>query len=333
MVASSWRKTGRGESALVKRSAIKSITLMWIALFMLAACTSVFAQDPGLPPTNLGLANVYDGIAGKPGFLYQGYAQYFQTHALNDGFGNNTHNNLKVNSLLQMNQLIYLSPVHVFGGNLGFTVLVPFVQIDASNLHNIAPTVNPGVLGDIISGTAIQWSDRKLFDMPFSHRIELDVNVPVGNYNESYNINPSAHFWAYGVYHAFTLMVNKKLSISSRNQFNYNAGFIGSKVKTGAYYNGNYSVDYSILSRLKVEAAAYYLTQFTQDSYDGNHHYFAEQYGINNTKERVFGYGPGLAYFAPNGVLIEAKVFFEADARNRLEGNRPTLRVAIPLSK
>jgi hypothetical protein len=304
-----------------------------IVFLVLVERQNLFAQDPVLPPTNLGLANVYDGIAGKPGFVYQGYAQYFQAHHIKDALGNNLPSSLKVNSLLSMNQFIYLSPIRVLGGNLGFTVLVPIVQISSSNLNGAAPTANPGVLGDIVQGTAIQWSDHKLFGKPFSHRVEFDINIPVGDFDSRYNISPSSHVWAYGVYHAFTLMLNDKMSISSRNQFNYNSHFIGTKAKAGAYYNGNYSVDFTIVKSLKIEAAAYYLTQLTQDSYDGNSHYYQEQYGINNTKERVFGYGPGVAYFAPNGVLIEAKVFFETAARNRFEGSRPTLRIAIPLSK
>lgn len=315
-----------------KFSGFLKCTLCFLVLTVLGN-NLLYAQDPGLPPTNLGLANVYDGIAGKPGFVYQGYAQLFQAHQLNNGSGDNTHNSLKVNSLLQMNQLIYLSPVKVLGGNLGFTILIPIVQIDASNLNGPAPTVNPAVLGDVIQGTAVQWSDRKLFGRPFSHRVEFDINLPVGNYDSRYNINPSSHLWAYGAYHAFTIMVSNKVSVSSRNQFNYNGNFVGTKSKAGAYYNGNYSVDYSLLQGLKVEAAAYYLTQLNQDKLNGDSHYYLNHAGIDNTKERVFGYGPGIAYFAPNGVLIEAKVFFETAARNRFEGNRPTLRIAIPLSK
>jgi len=240
-----------------------------ISFLFLAKQNGLFAQDPALPPTNLGLANVYDGMAGKPGFVFQGYAQYFQTHRLNNGSGNNTQSNLKVNSLLQMNQLIYLSPIKFLGANLGFTILVPIVQINASNLNGAAPNVNPAVLGDLVQGTALQWSGRKLFGKVFSHRVEFDVNLPVGNYDSRYNINPSPHLWAYSVYHAFTMVLGNRTSLSSRNQFNYNANFIGTKARAGAYYNGNYSIDYTISPGFKIEAAAYYLTQINQDSYDG----------------------------------------------------------------
>ena len=294
---------------------------------------SAFGQDPALPPTNLGMANVYDGIAGKPGLLYQGYVQVFDTkHVMNEA-GAKVPSAVKVNSVLAMNQLIWLTPVKVAGGNLAFTVLMPVVQINSSNLTGLAPTVNPGVLGDIVEGTAIQWSDKKFLGLSFSHRIELDVTLPVGSYDNRYDINTSSHLYAFGLYHAFTLFLNDKISISSRNEFNYNSHVIGQEAKPGSFYNGNYSVDYSILKSLKLEAAAYYLTQFNEDSYGGNSHYYFDQYGIANTKERVLGIGPGLAYFAPNGVLIEAKMFFETQARNRLDGDRPTLRIAIPLSR
>lgn len=291
------------------------------------------AQDPALPPTNLGLANVFDGIAGKPGFIYQGYVQAFQTKGVYDQHGKKSPGDLKINSLVTLHQLIYLSPVKVLNGNLGFTVIVPVAQVVASNTSGGAPSTNPKVWGDVITGTAVQWSDKKLFGKPFSHRMELDVSLPAGAYSSAYAINPSAHLYTFGLYHAFTLMLNKKVSISSRNQINYNTHVIGTKQQPGSFYNGNYAADYSILPGLKVELAGYFLYQLNQDRYDGSSKYYATQYGIYNTKERVLGYGPGLAYFFPHGGLMELKCFFETAARNRASGYRPTLRVAIPLTK
>jgi hypothetical protein len=307
---------------------------MSLLLVLVTAVTvDVRAQDPVLPPTNLGLANVYDGVAGKPGFIFQSYSQVFQTRAFYDQAGRKSTSDLKVNSLLQLNQLVYLSPVKVLGGNLGFTVLVPIVQINSSSASGPAPTTNPAVLGDPLLGTAIQWSDRKLLGKPFSHRLEFDVNVPIGNFDSRYIINPSAHLWNYEMYYALTIMLNKRISVSSRNQLNYNSHFIGAEDKAGAFYNGNYSIDYSVLPAFKVEAVAYYLKQLNQDSYGGDNHYYQDQFGIYDTKERVFGYGPGIAYFSPRGILFEGKMFFETAAQNRSAGTRPTLRIAVPLSK
>lgn len=322
----------RSNSFTEKGTGISLKKLKVIFWFALLAPFGAYAQDPILPSTNLGLANAYDGFA-RPGFIYQGFAQYFQTQNLYDNRGNKIGSDLKINSLLMMNQMIYVSSVKVLNGNLAFTVLIPIVQISSSSLNSPAPSVNPGVLGDVIQGTAIQWSGRKLFGKPFSHRAEFDFSLPIGAYDSRYNVNPSAHLWNYEVYHAFTIILNDKISISARNQLNYNAHVIGTRAKPGAFYNGNYSVDYGLFKNFKVEAVAYYLTQLNQDSFDGHSHYYQETYGLNTTKEHVLGYGPGLVLLTPNGVLIEAKIFFETDIQNRFSGNRPTLRLTIPLSK
>jgi hypothetical protein len=312
-------------------------TLLRPAFLLLLMVTTfagnVRAQDPVLPGTNLGLANVYDGFAGKPGFYFQGYAQAFHTSAFYDQAGNKSPSDLKINSILMMNQFLYLTPKKVLGGYLAFTVLVPFVQITSSSISSPAPSVNPGIIGDPIVGTAVQWSNRKLFGKQFAHRLEFDVSIPAGNYDSRYNINPSAHLWNYEAYYTFTVMLNKKISVSSRVQLNYNEHVIGTQDKPGAFYNGNYSIDYSFLPSFKIEAVAYSLQQFNQDTHGGDSHYYQDQFGIYNTKERVLGYGPGIVYFAPNGVLVEAKMFFETAVQNRLAGTRPTVRLVIPLTK
>lgn len=309
------------------------IRLTLPVVLIIAVTATVYAQDPVLPATNLGLANIFDGKAGKPGVVYQGFVQAFQTHALYDQKGNRTTSDLKVNSVLLMNQFLTVTPVKVLNGNLCFTILVPIVQVNTSNVNGPAPAASPSALGDPIFGAAIQWSDRKLFQKPFSHRLEFDVSTAWGNYDSRYAINPSAHLWTYITYYAFTITLNKQLSVSSRNELNYNSHIIDAKDKPGAFYNGNYSVEYSILPAIKLEAVAYYLQQINQDSYGGDHHYYQDHFGISNTKEKVLGLGPGLAYFTPHGVFFETKVFFETDAKNRFAGTRTSLRVTIPLSK
>ena len=307
--------------------------LIWSIIILSMACSAkAFAQDPVLPATNLGMANVFDGMGGKPGFVYQGYVQVFQTRKVYGDQGQDTHSDLKINSIVQINQLLYQTPIKVFGGELAFMLMLPVVQINASNSGGPSPSVNSSVLGDVIQGTAVQWSGKKLFGKPFSHRAELTVALPVGSYDKKYNINASSHAYTIGASHAFTLMVNDKVSISSRNQFNYNTRVIGQMAKAGAFYNGNYALDYAVLPNLRVEAVGYLLAQLNQDSYDGNNNYYQQQFGIDDTRERVLGFGPGLAYFTKGGALIEAKAFFETAGKNRVIGYRPTVRIAIPLN-
>jgi hypothetical protein len=313
-------------SAIIKRALLHLV-------FFVTVIANVCAQDPALPATNLGLANVFDGVAGKPGFFYQGFAQIFQTRAYYDQNGTKSPSGLKVNLLAQINQLLYLSPVKTLGGSFGFMIFVPLIQINSTNATGPALTTNPSVLGDPIVGPVVQWSNKKFLGKSFSHRVELDVSIPLGDYSRHYNINPSSHFWNYEAYYSFTMMLNKKISVSNRHQFNYNSHIIGAKDKPGAFYNGNYSIDVAVSPSVRIAAVAYFLQQFNQDSYDGDHHYYQNQFGINNTKERILGLGPGITYFTPHGVFFEAKAFFETAAKNRFSGTRPTLRILVPLSK
>jgi hypothetical protein len=310
---------------------LKRISLQLV--LVTAITINVRAQDPVLPSTNLGNANVFDGVAGKPGFAYQNFVQVFRTHSYYDQDGRKSPSDLKVNLLVQMNQLLYMSQVKILGGNLSFMVLVPIVQISSTSASGPAPTANPSVLGDPVLGAAVQWSDKKLFGKTLSHRAEVDLRVPAGSYSKRYNINPSAHLWDYQAYYSFTMMLNKKFSISNRHQFNYSSHIIDAKDKPGAFYNGNYSIDYAVSPSVRIAAVAYFLQQFNEDSYDGNNNYYRDQYAIHDTKERVLGLGPGITYSTPHGVFFEAKTFFETAAKNRSAGVRPTLRIAIPLSK
>jgi len=308
-------------------SFIKAYSFFTVLFFSIVR---VHAQDPSLPPSNLGLANIYDGIAGKPGFVYVNYSQVYQTNQINNALGNNSHSDLKVNSLLSMHQFIYLTPVKILGGNLGFTVLVPVVKLSVTSKSGDAPSFNPSALGDVVIGTALQWSNKTLFNKSFSHRAEFDISSPSGSYDKDYTVNPSAHLFTISLYHALTFIMNEKISISGRNQLNYNTRIINTPVKPGAFYNGNYSLEYALDKKWHVEAIGYLLAQLTQDSYNGNYNYYKDNYDIPTTKQHVIGFGPGLAYSGNSGLLIEAKVFFETAAQNTTQGTRSTLRLAIP---
>lgn len=74
-----------------------------------------------------------------------------------------------------------------------------------------------------------------------------------------------------------------------------------------------------------MEIAGYYLYQFEQDSNDGDHQYFQENFGISDTREKVFALGPGFGRITSSGLFIEIKALKEYGAKNRAEGIRATL--------
>lgn len=287
------------------------------------------AQDPALPATNLGLANIQDACSPGPGLYYIHYLQVYNPSGVNDAAGRPLQRT-KVSSLLSMHQFIYELPVQVARGDLGFSLLIPVVKLSAGKGPDQL-RVNPGVLGGFIFGPFIQWSDKRLGTLPFAHRAELDVAVPAGAYSTDYDVNPSAHFFTFTAYHAFTLSPVKGLSLSARNMLNYNLPKPGTGIRSGLFYNINFSAEQTVYKSLRLALTGYYLKQLVQDSRNGDTHFFQDNFGISDTREQVLGLGPGLSFALKSGLAAELKVFFETAGRNRTEGIRPTFKIAYKL--
>lgn len=303
-----------------------SLILLWLGL----VTPVVFAQDPALPATNLGLANMGDGLSPGPGLYYISYLQAYQTNRFRNSNGSTIGGAPAINSFLSMNQFIYESKIRLAEGNLGFTLLLPLVKISAQDPGKMI-AVNPNLFGGLITGTFVQWSGKKLFNLPYSHRAEVDISSPIGSYNRAYSINPLANHFTLSAYYTFTLSLGSRLELSSRNQVNYNFQAIDTKAQAGAFVNSNFSFGYMPLKSLQLAFVGYYLKQLDQDAYHGNHQYYQDLYGIPDTREQVLGIGPGISFLTKNQLALEAKVFFERAALNRSEGVRSTLRIAYKL--
>ncbi|MET3981865.1 hypothetical protein ABIB62_004481 [Mucilaginibacter sp. UYP25] len=232
-----------------------------------------------------------------------------------------------------MTQIIYTTKQVVTDGLLGFTFLVTNVKISASGTTGSLPAVNPGLLGDIIVGSSVQWSDRHIFNMNYSSRFETDLTLPTGAFDRKYQINSGSHLVTITSYYAFTLSPSARFAISMRHMVSYNFKDIDTDTRRGASYNANYAFEFELAKNLRLELAGYYIFQLFQDSKNGDSHYYQDRYGILTTKERAFAYGPGFSYVTPKGLLIELKSMWETASRNRPEGVRSALLMAYKLYK
>lgn len=291
-----------------------------------------YAQDPVLPPTNLGMTNIGDGLAPPPGLYYNGYIQVFQPKNTYGPNGEKLAEGVKLNTLLSMQQLVYISKIKAFSGQIYFTSLLPLVSITTGATDRPLPSINKGLIGDLTFGSGIQWYDKGLFGKILWHRAEIDVTLPSGAFRKDCQVNASAHLYTFSAYYSLSLFLSRKIIFSSRNQLNYNSNIIGTNIRPGAFYNGNYSVQYNIGKRLTAAIIGYLLNQFRQDSFNGDHNYYLMGHNVNDTREKVWALGPALRYTASGGPMIEANIAFETGARNRWSGTRPTLRVSMPIN-
>jgi len=301
----------------------------------LFAATPAQAQDPAQPPTNFALTSALDGAPPAPGLYWFEYLQYYDAPAIKNGQGNDI-GTASVNSLLFMQQLAYISPVRVLGGHLGGTTLIPIVTINTDG--GVGPngavplTRNKSVFGDIVVGPLIQWFDKRLFQRPFFHRLEVDFLLPVGSHDDTKLVNPSSGFLTIEPHYTFTLFLTDKLTTTQRHHFTYNFEDSDTNLRTGAMYHANYALNYNVWKTLRLGVTGYYIRQLAEDTADGSSSFFETQFGIRNTKEQAFAIGPNVCFITPGGIFLEASTVFETAVENRPSGTRATLRVNVPLS-
>ena len=315
---------------LLKLREMKRKTLIFISACLFGV-NSVFGQDPRLPSVNLGLTNMQAGNSRPPGWYYAQYVQVYQPGKVMNSAGNELQGAPLLSSLVTLQQVVYISNKKLASGNLVFTLLLPVSKTSVQNSGNSLPNINPNPFGDLVAGAFIQWYDKHFFGLPLAHRFGVNAGFPTGGYQSRYDVNPGAHRYRLIPNYQLTLTPVKQVALSIKNNFYYSFEEIGSANRLAIAYNLNYALEFPIADRLVLEAVGYYLTQLGQDSYNGDTKYYLDHYGISDTRERVFGYGPGIGYRAKGGMTLEIKGFWEEGAKNRPEGFRGSLVMSYRL--
>lgn len=272
------------------------------------------------PSVNLGFTSFLDG--GPPagaGWYFAEYVQYYTADTLADG----PPVDPDLDVWVSLNQLLYQSEQPVlWGGTWGLDVIVPVVSIDNAVLPD-----NGSGLGDILVGPYIQWMKMGEAGPKFMHRVELQMLVPTGKYDNTAALNPGSNFFSFNPYWSGTYFFSPKLTASCRLHYLWNAKnsdpFIGlpgspSETQAGQAIHANLSAAYELMpNRLRAGVNAYFFKQISDSEYDGV---------AVAGKEQVFGIGPGLLYSFSQDSHLFCNLYFETGAEYRPEGERINLR-------
>ena len=225
---------------------------------------------------NLGGTSFMDGFGRTdPGFVYQQYFQVEHYNAINDQNGQQVpmFQGTDINSVISLNQLIYVSPYHLLGGALGVDALLPVVDLNAS----FAPT-SPAKLtadrglafGDLTWGAFLQMPPVMADGRPvFAQRFEFDVISPTGQYNHADDINPSSGFWSLNPFWAMTVLPTPNPEFSTRLHYLHNfqnndpAGG-AAPFRAGDAVWANFAASYKMLPTLNLGLNGYYFQQIRE---------------------------------------------------------------------
>jgi len=276
---------------------------------------------------NLGNTSFLDGVAA-PGFLFEMSSSYYRATRIKDSNGNTAPGSTSVDVAAVAPHIAYISPsLTLLGGHIGGELLLPLLY---TNLH-----VGPGLTdhnwaaGDVqFSPFLVQWTGQTLFGMPFFQRFDLLLSAPTGQYHRNALANAGSHAWTVTPYYAFTIMPTEKFEVSARLNYQWTgkntqpASILNAtSVQAGDALSINLSGSYAVSKSLRLGVAAYTLQQLGEDRINGIRQ--------TDSKERVFGAGPGIVYMGSSYQII-LNAYKEFGARNRPEGNKVVLRYLAP---
>jgi anthranilate 1,2-dioxygenase (deaminating, decarboxylating) large subunit len=277
------------------------------------------------PSVNLGFTSFLDGgPPAGPGFYFTEYIQYYTANKLPDLPGPPV-SDPDVDVWVSLNQFIYQSDTAIlFGGKWGLDVIVPLVCIDA-HPGNAVPD-NGGGLGDVLVGPYLQWDPIMGKNGPiFMHRVEFQMLLPTGKYDDDKALNPGSNFFSFNPYWAATFFWSPKLTTSWRLHYLWNDKnndpFVltgADDVQAGQALHLNFATAYEVIpKKLRVGINGYYFQELENTELDGR--------DIPG-KEKVCAIGPGFLWSFSQDAHLFFNAYFEGDADNRPEGERFVLR-------
>lgn len=289
-----------------------------------------------LPSVNLGSTTFLDGgPPAGPGFYFTNYLQYWVADEFKDQDGDAAFPSFadeELTAWINIFQLIYQSDQELlFGGKWGCNFMLPFVSLNMDygvpNTFGFPEDKGSG-FGDLLIGPHLQWGPIMGKNGPIlMHRIELQMILPTGKYDDDKEINPGSNFFSFNPYWSATLFVTPKLTTSIRFHYLWNAknhdpnrGFVNAgDTQAGQAIHFNFTVAYEILPRkFRIGLNTYYLKQISDTEVDGDN--------LADSKEQVLGIGPGVVYHFSQDNHLFLNVYFETEAENRPKGERFNLR-------
>ena len=310
---------------------------MKIKIKLLSVCvlgTGLMGIEPvqayDLPVVNLGLTSFLDGAppAGA-GWYFQEYFQNYSANRFRDQNGKALGlPKQELDYQVAVTQVSYFSDLRLGNATLGMNAVLPFVtSMDVDDgLNNAALKAQSGV-GDLLLGPMIQFDPIMGPDGPrFAHRIELQVNVPTGKYDNKHDINPGANAWSFDPYWAATYWFTPKWTASVRAHYLYNGknndpgpGFgDADDIQAGQALHANFATEYAVTPQLRLGINGYWLKQITDTKIDGHE--------VSGRREKVWAIGPGAMYSFSKDDHVFLNAYFEQDVENRPEGSRLQMR-------
>ncbi|GJE61430.1 SphA family protein [Methylobacterium trifolii] len=276
------------------------------------------------------------GVTPPPGFYFENETYFYQGNlGGNRSFqsGGVVAANVKLDVSANFATPVWVTPAEIFGGNLGFSVTIPF---GTPNVSAGAVLSSPRIdrlvsgrerdaifnVGDIYLASFVGWHSGNVH---WSTTV-LGV-VPSGSYENGQLSNISLNRPALDLSAALTYLdpvLGYELSVVPGITFNWINP--ATQYRTGTEFHLEWSASKYLSQQLSVGIVGYFYDQVTGDSGRGDR--------IGPFKGRVTALGGQIGYTFKVGeipVSTNVRVLREFDVTNRFEGTATYLAISAPL--
>lgn len=241
--------------------------------------------------------------------------------------------NVSSQTWLNLSSPIWITPVNLLGGSLGFSATIPVgtPKIDATLLVN-SPRFGP--LGRSVSDSEFNLSDFYISSFigwnagNFHWQVGISGIIPSGTYTSGQLSNASLNRKAIDAFGTFTWFDPKQgLDLSAALGFTFNQANSATDYKTGDEFHLEWAATKYLTKEFTIGLVGYYYQQITADSGVGAR--------LGAFEGRVTALGGAIGYTFEAGKLpisTRLKIFREFNAVNRQEGTAGYLTVSMPLA-
>lgn len=277
---------------------------------------------------NLGETSFYDAVVDTtPGLTLIAYASHQALDEITgpDGRAVPGFNHPRVDTDVAVIQLVYVA--HEFdSGCLGLNLLQPLVGFGSNFGTPGAVLTGSGLgAGDTIIGAFYQSKPVKAGDRAiFYFRAEMDGIAPSGGFDTRRDLNQGSGYGSLNPYFSFTWLPRPGLEISGRANYLYNFAtnraanpppFPALPFRTGQAGQAawlNFDASYALAPRFSLGANGYWLTQLTDDRFDG--------LDVPRSRAQALYIGPGVHWVVTKSNFLNVNFYAPVASRNLPEG-------------
>lgn len=284
------------------------------ALSLLALGQSAHATEGGGGAYANGSEGFMTGALPPPGSYLVSYNTYYTA----DKFANPNpaFDDFKVNTAATILRAIHVTDKQILGGTWAMHAFLVAADVDV-NLGAGGRQARAGMGDFIFDPLAIGWHSGN-----WHWIVGMDIYAPTGRYDKDQLANIGRNYVTLEPLFAFTYRNAAGYEFSMKTMFDHNYENSDTRYRSGNELHADF-VAAKHFGNWAVGVGGYTYKQVSGDSGEGA--------VLGDFMGRATALGPQLSYTTASGLNIQGRYQHEFDVRNRPEGNKLWLNIAIPL--